>query len=135
MRTRRFTAVLVSVLVASAGLAAMPAGVSANGGGGSLDPAGCSDGTYVEDPGSNRGLVADCAALVAIGNHFLGNPANAGLDYASPWKGTKTSSGRVVELNLSNNRLSGTIPAQIGDLGSLQSLDLSNNRLTGSIPA
>ena len=52
------------------------------------------------------------------------------------WHGVRTNSaGRVVELKLDNNRLSGSIPAELGKLVHLQHLDLSNNNLSGPIPA
>ena len=99
-----------------------------------LDPADCSDGTYVRQPGINPGPVADCLALVAIRNHFTSNPANAGLDWNSPWRGTTTRGGRVVWLSLPGDQLSGTVPAQLGDLAYLEHLDLHENQLTGPIP-
>ncbi|EPS59379.1 hypothetical protein M569_15429, partial [Genlisea aurea] len=37
-------------------------------------------------------------------------------------------------LNLSGNSLNGTIPASIGDMGSLRNLSLSSNSLSGAIP-
>ncbi|XP_062234269.1 tyrosine-sulfated glycopeptide receptor 1-like [Phragmites australis] len=42
---------------------------------------------------------------------------------------------RLDVLNFSSNRLSGEIPQQISNLTSLQVLDLSNNQLTGEIPS
>ena len=42
--------------------------------------------------------------------------------------------GLVVGLNLENNRLSGPIPAELGQMTSLQYLDLSRNQLSGPIP-
>ena len=41
----------------------------------------------------------------------------------------------LVELQLPENRLTGSIPAELGSLGNLEDLDLSFNPLTGSIPA
>eukprot|EP00250_Pteridium_aquilinum_P020736 c24925_g2_i1 orf=39-1349(-) len=38
-------------------------------------------------------------------------------------------------LDLANNRISGSIPSELGKLTYLQSMSLSNNQLTGSIPA
>ena len=42
--------------------------------------------------------------------------------------------GRVILVNLFDNRLSGTIPAELANLTRLQVLDLSRNRLSGEIP-
>ena len=42
---------------------------------------------------------------------------------------------RVTGLSLRQRRLSGTIPAQLGDLAALTNLDLNGNRLSGEIPA
>ena len=58
----------------------------------------------------------------------------------SEWHGVTTDSdGRVTELILTNNQLTGTIPAELGDLTSLQrrlqNLYLHGNQLTGSIPS
>ena len=44
------------------------------------------------------------------------------------------SSGRVTELNLFGNRLTGAIPVQLGQLTELLALDLGDNRLSGDIP-
>ncbi|ETR73625.1 MAG: hypothetical protein OMM_00802 [Candidatus Magnetoglobus multicellularis str. Araruama] len=51
------------------------------------------------------------------------------------WFGVNCEDGNIVRLNLSNNQLNGTIPAELGQLSSLQSLILSNNQLTGSLSA
>ena len=44
-------------------------------------------------------------------------------------------SGRVTELSLNFNQLSGEIPAELGNLANLELLELEGNRLTGEIPA
>jgi Leucine-rich repeat (LRR) protein len=41
----------------------------------------------------------------------------------------------VVKIDLSGNQLTGSIPAELGDISNLVYLFLSNNQLTGSIPA
>ncbi len=53
----------------------------------------------------------------------------------SEWYGvTINARGRVVSLFLFQNRLSGEIPAELGNLTNLQSLELSFNDLSGEIP-
>ena len=52
------------------------------------------------------------------------------------WSGVSTDAdGRVVELDLRWNDLSGPIPAALGALAELETLILFNNELTGSIPS
>ena len=52
------------------------------------------------------------------------------------WHGVETDTdGRVIRLNLANNGLFGTIPAEIGALSALTHLDLGSNRLEGAIPS
>lgn len=43
--------------------------------------------------------------------------------------------GGLKELDLSDNKISGSIPSEIGNLTSLTKLNLSNNNLTGGLPA
>ena len=51
------------------------------------------------------------------------------------WHGVTTGDeGRITELHLGNNQLSGQIPTEVGQLASLQRLDLSENQLSGQIP-
>ena len=52
------------------------------------------------------------------------------------WYGVTTDgSGRVIGLELWDNRLSGEIPPELGSLSRLDSLYLSSNQLGGEIPA
>ena len=51
------------------------------------------------------------------------------------WHGVTTGDeGRITELHLESNQLSGQIPTEVGQLASLQWLDLSDNQLSGQIP-
>ncbi len=51
------------------------------------------------------------------------------------WRGVTVNDGRVTELHLTNNQLTGSIPSELGSLDSLQVLSLSANQLSGSIPS
>ena len=53
----------------------------------------------------------------------------------SDWHGIKTDDdGRITEIYLIGNNLSGQIPAALGELGHLEGLYLARNDLSGSIP-
>ena len=53
----------------------------------------------------------------------------------STWFGVTIEEDFVTEIRLKDNNLSGTIPAGLGQLTSLQYLDLDTNKLTGTIPS
>ena len=56
-------------------------------------------------------------------------------DEFDTWYGVDTDSeGRVTEIQLDWNRLSGTIPPELGALAGLEVLSLQGNQLTGEIP-
>ena len=83
----------------------------------------------------------DREALTALYNAMDGANWTNNMNWLSDapldeWRGVRVDGeGRVIGLSLSDNRLSGSIPAELGNLASLQELDLSDNRLSGSIPA
>ena len=53
----------------------------------------------------------------------------------SEWEGVTTDdNGRVTQLNLSWNQLSGEIPAELDNLANLERLRLDGNELSGEIP-
>ncbi len=84
----------------------------------------------------------DRAALQALYNATGGanwttstnwNDANTPL---SQWHGITTNDdGRVTDVDLTNNNLVGTLPAQLGNLTALNNLALGQNSLSGSIPS
>ncbi len=83
----------------------------------------------------------DRAALVALYDSTNGAnwDTNTNWNSSAPlreWHGVFTdAAGRVDSLELRTNSLTGSIPAELGDLDSLKHLDLNTNSLTGSIPA
>ena len=84
---------------------------------------------------------SDRAALVALYNATGGaNWGNNGNWLSNAPMGewhrvTTDSDGRVTDLSLTSNQLTGAIPVELGDLTSLKRLSLSFNQLTGEIPA
>ena len=105
----------------------------------------CSNGVAVPNPGGNAGLVGDCAALLAAKGALEGT--NAILDWSadvaiSDWEGVTIADNRVSRLDLGrtwgtppSDKLTGRIPAELGNLAKLRDLRLHNNQLTGTIPA
>ncbi|KAK4440982.1 Receptor-like kinase TMK4 [Sesamum alatum] len=66
------------------------------------------------------------------------SPAPAGWTGSSfcKWQGISCdSSGKVTSINLASESVSGTLPAEMNQLSSLQSLSLQRNKLSGSLPA
>ena len=55
-------------------------------------------------------------------------------DIPEDWDGVKFANGRVVKIKLTEERLTGAVPAVIGRLSALRTLDLGYNKLT-SLPA
>ena len=104
------------------------------------------DTVYITKTGVDTGTVdqagveADRAALVALYNATGGGNWKDNTNWLSDkplgeWYGVETNEqGRVFSLRLFDNRLTGAIPSEIGNLSKLQWLRLFDNRLTGSIP-
>jgi hypothetical protein len=78
----------------------------------------------------------DCDALVALYSSTNGaswsNTENWGTSNA-PWFGVNAAGGRVAQISLPNNSLTGTLPAELGGLAHLDFLYLSGNQLTGPL--
>ncbi|MDE2755035.1 MAG: hypothetical protein OXI92_00650 [Acidobacteriota bacterium] len=94
-------------------------------------------GGVIEAPAQD--LAGDRSALVALYNATNGrnwHKSDRWLTHrpVSGWHGVTVSNGRVTGLSLGSNRLTGTVPPELGDLSSLTELNLSNNQLTGAIP-
>jgi Leucine-rich repeat (LRR) protein len=98
---------------------------------------------YVLAPSECDGVdeipAAECEALVALYNSANGDGWTDNtnwLDTTTPcsWHGVECSDGHVTYMNLSNNSLSGPIPAELGTLTKLEYLILTNNLLSGPIP-
>ena len=90
---------------------------------------------------AQTGAETDRAALVALYNATDGANWTVSSNWLSEeppskWYGvTADTDGRVTKLLLSDNELSGEIPAALGNLTNLQHLDLCGNELSGEIPA
>ena len=82
---------------------------------------------------------SDSLALAAIYNSTDGDNWTNNTNWlggpVSSWEGVTVSGGRVTGLDLSANGLTGSLPAELGDLSALTSLDVSSNGLTGALPA
>ena len=91
-------------------------------------------------PAASGSVETDREALVALYNATDGENWSLNEKWLSDaplgeWKGVFTlDDGRVTELRLSGNALSGEIPAEMGSLSNLIALLLNNNDLSGEIP-
>ncbi|NLU40344.1 MAG: T9SS type A sorting domain-containing protein [Bacteroidales bacterium] len=88
-------------------------------------------------------LYTDSLALVELYNNTDGknwtNNANwcdtvPPLAPLSEWAGVTVNGNRVVKLVLTNNKLTGALPVEIGTLTQLTELSLHSNALSGNIP-
>ena len=134
----------VSLLMAGEGCATRETALDAGGSDGGARhsnqfTAQCSNGIAVPDPANSPGLVADCATLLAARDTLAGEggylnwSADVGI---SDWDGVSIDIGidGVSELRVSEDRLHGEIPPELGNLSRILDLDLSDNQLTGDIP-
>ena len=83
--------------------------------------------------------VSECEALVIFYNSTGGESwfySGYWLHTNAPcgWYGVSCSGGHVTRLDLHDNQLQGSIPAELGNLANLQILDLWINQLEGDIP-
>jgi Leucine-rich repeat (LRR) protein len=82
----------------------------------------------------------ECQALVALYNSTNGASWTTNTNWLQDdqpcfWHGVNCVNGLLTELLLSDNNLSGTIPAELGNLANLRLLQLPQNQLNGAIPA
>ena len=86
------------------------------------------------------GVEGDTAALVALYNATDGENWTNNTKWLTDaplhqWRGVSTdASGRVTDLYLARNGLSGEIPEELGNLTNLDRLTLGSNQLSGEIP-
>ena len=111
-----------------------------------VDLAGCSSGRIVPEPEANPGLVRDCEVLLSVRDR-LGGHVELNWSESAPmeeWEGITLggSPSRVRSLILPypdrmgivRDRLTGTVPPELGEIAELRTLVLSRNYLNGSIP-
>ena len=98
------------------------------------------DDQQVEVEMADSSSIADRAVLVAFYEATNGADWGNNTNWLSDepldqWHGvTIDDDGRVQELNLAGNQLTGSISLQLVQLNNLQTLNLAENQLTGSIP-
>ena len=92
-------------------------------------------------PADSGSAETDREALVALYNATGGENWSISANWLSDapldeWEGVRTNDdGRVTELDLFSNGLSGEIPAELGSLSNLTHLYLRQNDLSGCIPS
>lgn len=81
----------------------------------------------------------ECEALVSLyndtnGDNWTQNDGWLTTNTPCNWHGVTCGGGSVNEIKLGDNRLTGTLPPQLGDLAGLTLLHLYKNQLMGSLP-
>lgn len=81
----------------------------------------------------------DRDALIALynstgGENWANNTNWNTEEDISTWFGVTVADGRVTEISMRGNDLTGTLPPEIGELTAMTVLALRDNNLTGSIP-
>ena len=98
----------------------------------------CSSGVAIHDSEANTGLVEDCETLLRAKRELAGTGTlNWSADVPmSLWEGLAISGAplRVTVLNFEGSRITGTIPAELGNLTGLSFLSFRWNSVHGSIP-
>ncbi len=69
------------------------------------------------------------------GDSWYDNTNWLSTEPVSRWEGVEISKGRVINLDLSENNLTGNLPSSIGNLNGLKSLNIEDNNLEGILPA
>jgi len=82
---------------------------------------------------------AECEALIAIfastnGNAWTNKSNWLQTNTPCSWFGVTCANGRVLRLDLPNNKLSGPLPSTVDAFLMIQYFDVSRNSLTGTIP-
>ena len=110
-----------------------------------VDLAACSAGLVVPEPEANPGLVHDCEVLLSIRDR-LGGGVELDWSESAPmeeWEGVTLGGepSRVRSLilpgygsGIARDKLTGTLPPDLGGLDELRALELDWNYLSGSIP-